>query len=817
MAEIGPRRDPESLLAHSSWVRGLVRALIVDQGQVDDVVQQTWLAVVEEPRRSWLDPRAWLGGVARNLAREANRKDARRARREEHSARSEQLPSTDELAEKAELQRSVAKAVLELDEPYRSTLLLRYFGEFTPEQIARREGLPGSTVRNRLKHGLDQLRQRFDREHGGDRRAWAVGLMSLVRPGAGADAGSLASSAASTSVIGGSLMFSKTWIAVGALLVVGGGTTVVLVRRDSSQRERLVPAELVPPAEADRRVAQAPELSKAAPAVDATRTAAGSAAPAHLVRGVLLDEAARPFERAQVFVGGWPRAFGATAEVVLELETGEILRDGLEEIRALDAETLRREGLMCGCFVTTHADGSFELRVPEAAAVWIQVGRTVGVRPLDGSGAWHEPSAREVALTAQRIPTGSLSIRVLDETTGEHLPDFIGRIDEQRRAPAPGVDEDPLRVERFAAGANGEARLTLEIESGPEEYLVKLVEPLWARASEVALIAADTHRDLTLVVRSGAGLSGVVTDEHGTPVEGALVFWGDLMHMRAHSSPTGGYHIECAPDPARTDAAGRFALPGHAELVSVWHAELSPATVPSSEASSLRLLARGGLRGRVVDDRGRPVAGARVELDGERSTTTDAAGAWSFDGLEAGTHGVELPLDRWVVARVSPGAMLDVDVEWIGDVTVELLSGGVRYLEPFGGVIVGSGTVFLIREFETEEGYLGLWNAIPGTYHLISRSGRIARFEVAGTSATADLGDADLTVMAAPGEHVYLLPASADDSLRFWSRRMATEVPESGAAVWTPLTRGRWQVATVDRGVVTTVDVTGPGTRVSIE
>src|SRR5262245_11624653 len=127
MEGIGPAWNPESLLAHSAWVRGLVRALVRDPGQVDDVVQETWLAALEEPGRRWLDPRAWLGGVARNLTRDTNRRDARRTRREERAARSEALPSTDALVEKAELQRRVAKAVLELDEPCRSTLLLRYF------------------------------------------------------------------------------------------------------------------------------------------------------------------------------------------------------------------------------------------------------------------------------------------------------------------------------------------------------------------------------------------------------------------------------------------------------------------------------------------------------------------------------------------------------------------------------------------------------------------------------------------------------------------------------------------------------------------
>jgi RNA polymerase sigma-70 factor (ECF subfamily) len=817
MPEIGPGRDPESLLAHSSWVRGLVRALVLDPGQGDDIVQQTWLAAIEAPRRHWLDPRAWLGGVARNLAREANRRDARRARREERSARPERLPSTDELAEKAELQRCVAKAVLELDEPYRSTLLLRYFGELSAEEIAQREGLPSSTVRNRLKHGLDRLRQRFDREHGGDRRAWVMGFVPLVRPGGGAAAGSLASSTASISMIGGSIMLSKIWIAAAAALVVAGGTAAVLLRPGLAPNAPAPAASLAPPAEEVTRVAHEAELWEATQPLDVTRTAAETVESANLVRGVLFDQGGRPLAGAEVFVGGWRNPFGAGDEVALQVETGRLLRDELDEIFALDPEALRREGLMRGRILTTDAAGAFEARLPEAGRVWVQVGRTVGVQPLDGAEAWHETPAREIALTARRIPTAALSIRVLDETTAEPLPRFEGVIRERRPPGAAQGNETTPWVQEFAAGAGGSAEIELEIEGGPEEYDVKLVEPPWARAGEVLQVAAGAHAELALVVRSGEGFSGEVTDELGNAVEGALVFWGDLLPMRAHNSLTGAFHTECAPDPVRTDARGRFVLPGRAELVSAWHAELSPTTVSASEASSLRLPPRGGLRGRVVDDEGRPVAGERVELDRERSTTTDATGAWSFERLEAGLHDVDLPLDRWVLVRVPPGEVLEVDVDWIGDATVQLLAGGTPYHEPFGGVIVGSGAVFLLREFETEEGMLGLWNAIPDRYHLISRSGRIAKFEVSGTSVIAELGDADLTVHATPGDRVYLVPEGADDALEFWSRRMSVETPASGATVWKPLARGRWHVATEDRGRTATVEVTGPGAEVTVD
>jgi hypothetical protein len=47
-------------------------------------------------------------------------------------------------------------------------------------------------------------------------------------------------------------------------------------------------------------------------------------------------------------------------------------------------------------------------------------------------------------------------------------------------------------------------------------------------------------------------------------------------------------------------------------------------------------------------------------------------------------------------------------------------------------------------------------------------------------------------------------------------RRSARETSERGTLAWKPLPRGRWQVATEDRGVVATVLVDGPGTEMSL-
>ena len=57
------------------------------------------------------------------------RSDARRNAREEDATRSVRGEATDQLAARAELQRNLASAVLELAEPYRSVVLRRYFDD----------------------------------------------------------------------------------------------------------------------------------------------------------------------------------------------------------------------------------------------------------------------------------------------------------------------------------------------------------------------------------------------------------------------------------------------------------------------------------------------------------------------------------------------------------------------------------------------------------------------------------------------------------------------------------------------------------------
>jgi RNA polymerase sigma factor (sigma-70 family) len=171
---------PEDLLDHATWMRGLARSLVRDDASADDVVQEAFAAVAERPTHRPAVLGAWLRGLIGNLSRRSRRTEQRARRREERFARPEKdVASPLELLERAELHRQVVDEVIALPEPYRSAVLLRYFDDLSPAEIAQRESVPVATVRTWLHRGLEKLRQSFDHAHGA-RAAWCVLLAPLA-------------------------------------------------------------------------------------------------------------------------------------------------------------------------------------------------------------------------------------------------------------------------------------------------------------------------------------------------------------------------------------------------------------------------------------------------------------------------------------------------------------------------------------------------------------------------------------------------------------------------------------------------------------
>ena len=150
----------EELLANLGWVQGLALRLMRDAGMAEDVAQETMARALERPPRtahSGAPLRAFLATLTRLLARDRYRADERRARRERAGAQAEALPSTLDVVERNALMQRVAAAVSRLDEPYRSTVLLRYLDGLDTNTIAERTGATPPTVRKRLSRGSSDV------------------------------------------------------------------------------------------------------------------------------------------------------------------------------------------------------------------------------------------------------------------------------------------------------------------------------------------------------------------------------------------------------------------------------------------------------------------------------------------------------------------------------------------------------------------------------------------------------------------------------------------------------------------------------------
>src|SRR5262245_60706037 len=119
----------ERLLAERAWIVSLARSLVVDPASADDVAQDATVVALGRGPSEPAAYRGWIGRVVRNLSSNARREAARRRAREERVARPESAGADGpaELAARWEIRKQVVEAVLALDEPYRATILLRYF------------------------------------------------------------------------------------------------------------------------------------------------------------------------------------------------------------------------------------------------------------------------------------------------------------------------------------------------------------------------------------------------------------------------------------------------------------------------------------------------------------------------------------------------------------------------------------------------------------------------------------------------------------------------------------------------------------------
>jgi RNA polymerase sigma-70 factor (ECF subfamily) len=162
MEEARRSDELEKLMSELSWLKRLATALVRDESDADDLVQETWLVASERAPTDGRPLKPWLSRVALNLVRMKSRASKRRLAREAAvEPETDEAPAPEDLVDRVRAQRIVADEVLRLAEPYRSTILLHYFEGLSSADIARRAGIPEGTVRRRLKVALDELRGRI--------------------------------------------------------------------------------------------------------------------------------------------------------------------------------------------------------------------------------------------------------------------------------------------------------------------------------------------------------------------------------------------------------------------------------------------------------------------------------------------------------------------------------------------------------------------------------------------------------------------------------------------------------------------------------
>ncbi|MCK6447444.1 MAG: sigma-70 family RNA polymerase sigma factor [Planctomycetes bacterium] len=595
----------EALVERAAWMKRLARELVRDPHAADDLVQEAWVAALERPPEPGTPVQRWFAAVMRNFARDRWRANVRRRATERESARPER--SRDEALERLDAHALLVDAVRALDEPYRTTLVLRYLDELSPAEVAARTGVPLRTVHTRTTRALEKLRERLDRS-AGDRAKWLGALVPLLGHPA-------------TPYLG-ALFVNAKWIgAAAAAIVLSAAGWWTLSKPDAAGLEL---AEGVAAPQPDVELVHAtepsPERSDVGtpdephpPTSTAPKNAPNEVARQPDVAGIVIDPAGTPL---------------AGLEVELVRDVGVVEPDAARELPT--NPRLRTDALGRFSFVDPPHQGRMRVATPG----WVTVYEP---RYLD--------TTRDTEWTVVAAPAIAVRGRVVDDV-GEPVAAAkvgLGGVAELRSTLERVLDGSPAGVWRTESDADGRfefAELPLlpggRLEASSPGY----------RASHVAVPPESTDDIVLTLARGAFVLAGHVQLRDGRPAVDAWVALGD-------ASTT-------------TDADGNFRLEPTKELPqeTAQHALVLRAATKGWQPVRLACAAQtvdapGGwpdplvltftdetlaIRGRVLDVDGHPVPNASVRIvDGESAGmrehvigNTKFYMAATFEGLAAG-------------------------------------------------------------------------------------------------------------------------------------------------------------------------------------
>jgi RNA polymerase sigma-70 factor (ECF subfamily) len=635
MASLSRTLDSERLLAQAGWVRALARRLVLDEALAEDVVQDTWVAALERPPgadgRGGL--RAWLAAVARNLALRRRRRELARAAVERAAARRESIGGGEEELERMQLQRALVDAVLALEEPYRSAVVLRHLDGLSAAEIARRQGCSSAAARQRVSRGLAELRERLAREHGPVWRG-CLALAPLLGRGWSGLAGSggiVMGGKLTLGVAGAALALLAVW-----LVIADGAGRAEPGRAGDAGRTALVPRS--PPAEEGLEPPQGSLVqgsgiaAQAAPGarVPHARPYDGPEPAAFPLRGRVTDTLGRPLAEAvlRIVRGSSPIELVSGPDGIVAGELPAELR-GERTLEAL------REG---------YVSRSLELDLALPFTLALEALPAIAGRLLD-------PRSSPVA------PPGYVKVEVLDARTNE-----------SKRSEVELAEDGTFRLEWLPLG-----RL-VGVEARARGFA----------ATEVALdrgLEPDRTVELDLVLARGAVVTGTVLDGRSRePVPGATVWMDtfepeeDSVHPVTRADERGRFRLEGANEDPRFQDGARvvfFQLVAEAEGYVATPTRAYGALANDEHAYDFELLLEPAgcslrIEARLAD--GRPAGGATVwAIDAQGNAffeSADGGGIHEFRDLPAGPFGLWLAFEekRQVPVVGAPSGIASVEV-----------------------------------------------------------------------------------------------------------------------------------------------------------
>ena len=525
---------PEELLEHGAWLRRLVTGL-VGEADADDVLQATWLSALEKPPRVEGNIRGWLATVARNLVHRRRRQDERRRRREQAAARPERLRSTAEHLSELQQRRRIAEALMELDEPYRSTLCWRFLDEKSIQDIAEGQGLSASAVRSRLHRGLTLLRGRLGLPPRTSRSSLLGGWLA-VRQLVSACIGGIGMTLTAHKIAGAAALV----LGVAGLLYWGipDGTANV-VDTESPQLTKEVVASGKPGAASEPSV-QTGRVEK-----QSLRT------PSSVEEDALVRFEGRVVDARAVPVLGVPIRWRKLSEPVPNsggsTESGARGRFVIQvPRRELPAAPARIEG-----GAVSDLQGALLI---EAGEDWLTLRSWPVLSPEQD--AEHESRDEWVGtiVVARKV---KFSARVVDQD-GRPLPGARMRVDASE---LPGLPKSLPRHRSLASVetvADDDGQVELDVPACPDVTL-ELSHPACRVWRDACPTQPVRHRLITMHREVPAELVGIVVDATGRPVAGAELHWIPGVGPSCLSGSDGRFAI---PWPGR----GRG---GHEQLVAV--------------------------------------------------------------------------------------------------------------------------------------------------------------------------------------------------------------------------------------------------------